>query len=144
MKRLFLVLTLTAALASPAFAQPADSTNTPPPGPPPGEGGGHHHMDFLTDAEKQELHKAHDAAITADPALGTEEKDLMDQMKQAHESGNPPSDDLKAKMHAFHEKMDAAMIKADPAVEPILAKIKAHHHDHDKGGPPPPAPAAGA
>ena len=88
-------------------------------------------MDFLTDAEKQELHKAHDAALAADATLGPEEKDLWDQMKAAHDAGGKPSDDLIAKMHAFRDKMNAAMIKADPDVAPIIAKIKAHHH----GGP---------
>jgi hypothetical protein len=103
-------------------------------------------MKFLTDAEKQEMHKAHDAAVAANPSLGTQEKDLMDQMKAAHESGQPPSDDLKAKMHAFRDTMDQAMIQADPAVAPIIAKIKAHHHgDHGgPGGPPPPPPASGS
>jgi hypothetical protein len=97
-------------------------------------------MDFLTDAEKQEMHKAHDAAVAADPSLATQEKDLMDEMKAAHESGEKPSDDLMAKMHAFREKMDAAMIKADPNVAPIIAKIKAHHGPHGgPGGPPPPS-----
>ena len=137
MKRTLLLLTLGAVLTCPSFVQ-AQSTNTPPPGPPPE---GHHHgMDFLTDAEKQELHKAHDAAVAADPTLGTEEKSLMDQMKAAHESGAPPSEDLKKQMHAFREKMDAAMIQADSAVAPIIEKIKAHHHD-GAGGPPPPPPA---
>jgi hypothetical protein len=97
-------------------------------------------MDFLTDAEKQELKAAHDKAVADNPALGTEGKDLMDQMKAAHESGTPPSEDLKAKMHAFRDKMDAAMIAADANVAPIIAKIKAHHHD-GAGGPPPPPPA---
>jgi len=91
-------------------------------------------MGFLTDAEKAELKKAHDAAITADPSLTTDE----DAMKAAHQAGTPPTDDQKAQWKAFHEKMDAAMVAADPAVAPILAKIKAHHH-HD--GPPPPAGA---
>jgi hypothetical protein len=97
---------------------------------------------MLTDAEKQELHKAHDAAIAADPTLETEGKNLMDQMKEAHDSGTKPSDDLIAKMHAFREKMDAALIKADPNVAPIIAKIKAHHGPHGgPGGPPPPSGA---
>jgi len=101
-------------------------------------------MGFLTDAEKAELKKAHDAAIAADPSLATEEQTL----KAAHESGTPPTDAQKEQFHAFREKMDAAMIKADPAVEPILAKIKAHHHGPggpggpggDGGTPPPPPP----
>ncbi len=133
MKRLLLALTLGLALASPSFAQPTDSTNAPPSGPPPG---GHfgHGMNFLTEAQKQELHKAHDAAVAANPSLGTQEKELWTEMKAAHESGQPPSDDLKDKMHAFRQTMDEAMVTADPNVAPILAEIKAHHQK-DKGGP---------
>ena len=152
MKRLLFALTLSAAVAIPALAQPTDSTapamttpsDTPPP--PHGDGGpggpgGHHDMKFLTEAEKAELKKAHEAALAADPTLKTEEEALH----AAHKPGTPPTDDQKAQMHAFREKMDAAMIKADPAVEPILAKIKAHHHGPggpggpggDKDGPPP-------
>jgi hypothetical protein len=145
MKRILLILTLGAVLTCPSHAQPADSGNPPPPppdsnGPPPGGG---HFDKILTPAEKAELKKAHDAAIAADPTLGTEEQDLHSQMKAAREAGGPPSDDLKAQMKAFHEKMDEAMSKADPAVIPILAKLKAAHHHHDGGdGPPPPPPSA--
>jgi hypothetical protein len=64
-------------------------------------------------------------------------------MKAAHESGTPPTEDQKADMKAFHEKMDAAMIQADANVAPILAKIKAHHHGFGgPGGPPPPPPSS--
>jgi Spy/CpxP family protein refolding chaperone len=142
MKNILLVLTLGAALAVPAFAQSADSTNAPPSGPPPG-GFHHDHMSFLTDAEKAELKKAHDAAIAADPSLATEEQSIHEAMQSAHESGTPPSDADKAQWHAFHDKLDAAMIAADPAVAPIIAKIKAHHHGPGASGgtPPPPPPA---
>jgi hypothetical protein len=98
-------------------------------------------MKFLTDAEKQELHKAHDAAVAADPTLVTQEKDLKDQMKEAHDSGEKPSKDLMDQMHAFRDKLDAAMIKADANVAPIIAKIKAHHPHGGPGGPPPPPPS---
>jgi len=103
-------------------------------------------MGFLTDAEKAELQKAHDAAIAADPSLKTDE----DAMKAAHQAGTPPSDADKAQWMAFHQKMDAAMIAADPDVAPIIAKIKAHHHGPGggpgpgaSGGTPPPAPPSG-
>jgi hypothetical protein len=94
----------------------------------------------LTDAEKAELKKDHDAVLAADPTLGAEEKKNMEAMQAARESGEKPTEDEMAAMKATHEKIDAAMIKLDPAVAPILAKIKAHHH-HD--GPPPPPPASG-
>ena len=141
MKRILLLLTIGAVLTCPSLVRAQDSTNTAPSGPPPG--GGHHHgMDFLTDAQKQELKAAHDKAIANDPTLATEGKDLMEQMKAARASGQPPSEDLKSKMHAFRDKMDAAMVQADANVAPILAEIKSHHHDHEgAGGPPPPAGA---
>jgi hypothetical protein len=136
MKRILLTLTFGALIACPAMAQPADDTNAPPPGPPPG---GHHHGPDLTDAEKAELKKAHDAALAADSSLAAQEKSIRDKMEADRDSGNPPSDEDKAAFKAFHEKMDAAMIKADPAVAPILAKMK--HHHGGPGGPPPPPPA---
>lgn len=118
MKRIFLSLVVGSLLAGPSFALASDA-GSPPPGPPPGgpHGG-------LTDAERQELHKAHDAAFKANPDLAAEEKDLN------------------AKMDAFHKKVDAAMIQADPAVAPIVTKMESAHHHH--GGPdgPPPAPPA--
>ena len=80
----------------------------------------------------------HIAAIAADPSLATEDKTIHDQMQADHDAGTPPSDADKAAWKAFREKMDAAMIKADAAVAPILAKLKAHHHG--PSGPPPPPP----
>jgi hypothetical protein len=146
MKRLFLCLVLGAAVACPSLTKADDSTNTPPPPPPPGEGpGGHHWGANLTDAERAELKKAHGAAITADPSLKTEEDSLHAKMKADHESGQPPSDEDKAAFKAFRDKMDAAMVKADPDVAPIIEKLKKAHHHHDGpggGGPPPPPPSA--
>jgi Spy/CpxP family protein refolding chaperone len=113
-----------------------------PPPPPPGEGGGpgghHHDLNFLTDTEKAELKKAHDAAIAADPSLAQQEKANQEAMEKAHQSGQPPTEEERTAFKAFRDKMDAAMIKADPAVAPIIEKIKAHHH-----GPPPPPPDSG-
>jgi hypothetical protein len=132
MKRTLLLLTLGAALACPSLAKAQDSTNAPPPGPPPGGP----HMDFLTDAEKQELHKAHDAAFAADPSLKIDQ----DALRESHQPGTPPTDAEKAQWRAFHEKLNAAEIAADPNVGPIIAKIKAHGHG-GPGGPPPPPPS---
>lgn len=128
MKNILLILTLGVALACPSFAKADDSTNAPP--------GGHygHGMGFLTDAQKEELKAAREAAFTADPSLKTE----ADALKASHESGTPPSDSDKASWKAFQEKLNAAMIKADPNVAPILAEIKAHHHS-GSGSPPPSA-----
>jgi hypothetical protein len=99
---------------------------------------------MLTSDEQQELEAAHKAAIQADPSLETEGKDIMEKMKAAHESGEKPSQDLIAQAHAFRKKLDEAMIKADPKVAPIIAKIEAAHaHRGGPGGPPPPPPPPG-
>jgi hypothetical protein len=115
MKRTLLVVTMGALLACPAFAQ-SDPGPMPPPGPP-GHG-------MLTSDERQELKTAHQAALQANPDLATEGKALRDQME------------------AYQKKLSAAMIAADPKVQPILAKMEAArpHHDGDDAPPPPPPP----
>jgi hypothetical protein len=123
MKRTLLLLTLGAILTCPSLAKADDST--PPPG-------GHHGMSFLTDDQKQELKSAREAAFAADPSLKTE----ADALKAAHEAGTPPSDTDKANWKAFQDKLNAAMIKADPGVKAIIDEINAHHHS-GSGGPPP-------
>jgi hypothetical protein len=134
MKRILFLLTLGAILTCPSFVKAQDnSTNAPPSGPPPGGFHHDHGMGFLTDAQKQELKAARDAAFAADPSLKTE----ADALKASHQPGTPPSDADKANWQAFQEKLNEAMVKADPNVAPILAEIKAHHHH---GGPPPPPP----
>jgi hypothetical protein len=34
-------------------------------------------------------------------------------------------------MEAFHKKLDAAMIKADPDVAPLIAKMEAARQQHE-------------
>jgi hypothetical protein len=139
MKRTLLLLTLGALLATPFLAKADDST--PPSGPPPGGAPGghheHHDLSFLTEDQKAELKKDHDAVLAADPSLATEEQSL----KAAHQPGTPPTEEEMEQMKAFHDKVEAAMIKIDPAVAPIIAEIKAHHKDHGGPGGPPPAGA---
>ena len=135
-----LTLTLGALLACPllATAQTSTSTETPS-GPPPG-GEGHHHgggpdFKFLTDAEKAELKKAHDAAEAANPDLFKQEEAFHQKMHAAHEAGTPPDQNDFQQMKTLRDQIDAAMIKADPAVAPIIEKIKAHHPHGGPGGP---------
>jgi len=97
------------ALTCPVWAQ----SDTPPPdGPPPG---GHHGMGMLTQDERTELKAAHEKADQDNPDLAAQGKQLREQFRD------------------FEKKMHEAMIKADPKVEPILAKLEAGHHH----GPPP-------
>jgi len=68
----------------------------------------------------QELNQARQDAFQANPDLAAEGKALKEQEE------------------AFHKKLEAAMIKADPKVEPILAKMKEGrpHHEGPDGSPP--------
>ncbi len=127
-----LTLTLGALLACPFLAN-AQSTDTPPPGG--GPGGHHDHFKFLTDAEKAELKKAHDAAAAANPDLFKQDEELHQKMEAARDSGNPPDKSLFEQMKTLRDQVDAAEIKADPAVAPIIEKIKAHHPHGGPGGP---------
>jgi hypothetical protein len=72
--------------------------------------------------------------------------DVIKQKKAARDAGQPLSDALKQQSTSLHAQMDAAMIKADPNVAAILAKIRAYRHS-GQGGPadgnPPPAQTDG-
>jgi len=76
MKRILLLLAVGAFIACPSTSK-AQNNPPPDPGPPPADAphAGHHHdLSFLTEAEKAELKKAHDAALAADPSLAAEGK----------------------------------------------------------------------
>ncbi len=77
-------------------------TTTPPP---PGERGGHGPMAFLSPEERAQVKAAHDKAIAEDPSL-------KEKMKAAQEA-----------FQEAREALHAAMIKVDPSVEAILAKM---------------------
>ncbi|MCE0497468.1 MAG: hypothetical protein LV481_05920 [Methylacidiphilales bacterium] len=144
MKRKLLLIALGAALAGSAWAQSTNSTNTPPANPPPPGGPPpHHRLDLskiLTPEERQELDAAHAAAIKANPDLGAQEKELIGEMQEARDSGEPPDPALFTQMADLRKKLHDAMLKTDPKIKPILAKLdaamKLHHGGF--GGPPPP------
>lgn len=109
MKSLLLVSGLSLCLSAPLWAQSDDTSTTP------ATTTAHHHRHGgagLTKEEWQELKAAHDSALQANPDLATEEKQLHEQNK------------------AHFQKMHDAMVKADPNVESILAKLKGGHHHH--------------
>src|SRR5438067_2100259 len=64
----------------------------------------------LAPEERQKVQAAHQKAMQDPAVLAAQEK-----MKEARKQ--------------FHESMHAAMIKADPTVEPILAKLPKPEHD---------------
>lgn len=73
--------------------------------PPPGERGGHGPMSLLTPEEREHVKAAHDKAIAADPSLKEKMQAAQEAFQEARE--------------ALHD----AMIKVDPSVEAILAKM---------------------
>ena len=83
-------------------------------------------MATLTPDEKTEVTSAREKAMAANPALQTEEMDLM-QKVMALQSGEADVDRqaLGVEMRAHAQKVRAAMIQADPAVQAIIVKIEA-------------------
>ncbi len=112
MKRTLLLLALGAFLAVPAFAQTAGSSLTPASPPAtthtPGDRPPGGRMGGLTPEDRQELMPARQEAMQANPELAQEQKALQD-------------------------KINAAMIKADPNVAPIIAKMEATRQKRQDG-----------
>jgi hypothetical protein len=102
---------LALALIAPAlFGQGADDQ---------GKGWKHNHdheamLANLAPEERQKVQAAHQQAMQ-DPVV-----------QAAHEK-------LKEARKQFRDSMHAAMVKADPTVEPILAKLPKHEHDEHPG-----------
>ncbi len=121
------------SLAVPFLAQAADTAN-PAPMPPPS---------LLDNDEIAQLQKARVQVFSANPDLKAEEEKL----KAFHDSAQstPPSAEQKTAMFAewkdYRQKMRAAMLKIDPTLKPIFAKLDqaAKHHGAAAS---PPAPAS--
>jgi hypothetical protein len=121
------------------FAQTATpGTTTPSTTPAPtctADGGKHHHGfgNVLTDAEKAQLKKAYETAITSNPSLKTQEDALKQQFKTLKASGTATDDQKQAlhqQMHDLHKQIEAAELAADPTLAPVFAKLKAAHKEH--------------
>jgi outer membrane protein TolC len=79
----------------------------------------------LTPDEDREVNSAINAALTSNPDLSAEENALMAKLSAARGAGGQVDPNLKTELHAFNDKLSAAMVKADPKVAPLLAKIAA-------------------
>ena len=123
MKRTFLLLALGWAMISATAAQ-SGSTNSSS-NPPPAK-----NTSILSSEEDQEVSKAHRAALSADPSLAATEQELWAKLKAARDAGGGPNPDLKTELLDFNTKLEAAMVKADPKVEPLLAKLEAARSHH--------------
>jgi hypothetical protein len=116
-------LILGTAGVSTSFAQ-----TTPAPAPDNAKGG---HAAVLTDAEKAELDKARDQVLAANPDLKKESDAVAAQREKVKIAGASASkDDRKAAKQAGHDleaKLRPAMLKVDPNLAPIFAKLDAAH-----------------
>lgn len=133
----FLALALATASVTATFAQttPATASTTTPAAPTCTAGGKHHHGSVLTAAEKTQLKTAHDEVIATDPSLKTDADNLKQQFAALKSAGDNATADQKKTLHEqardFHQKLQAAELKLDPTLAPVLAKVNAmHKHGH--------------
>jgi hypothetical protein len=84
-------------------------------------------LSSLTPDEKNELLNARTKAMADNPGLQTDEMGLVEKGMML-QSGNASPEDRKAFVtaaRAYKDKLQAAMIKADPNIQPILTKLEA-------------------
>ncbi len=135
-----LTLALGTASVTGAFAQTTSTTPTtaatmlPAPGTPDTSKKGEKHLaKILTPAELAQYQKDQAAVLAANPDLKTEADNLKAQHEALKSQGASASADAKAALKAAHkdyeEKMQIAMLKLDPSVAPILAKLNAAHKE---------------
>jgi hypothetical protein len=139
--------TLGTASAPAVFAQTATNAAPTPPAAPTDNGGrssaagdtgggrqssgdtGGGRQSVLTADEKAQLNKARDAVLAANPDLKTEADNLKQQGAKLRSESDSASDDdrqaLKTKIKDHDAKMRAAMLKLDPTLAPIFAKLDA-------------------
>jgi hypothetical protein len=114
---LALVLTLTSLGSGDVRA--ADSTNAAPNAKPP--------VSILDNDEMQQLKKAREKVLAANPDLKTEEEKLKALHDSAQSQNPPPTAAQRNAMFAewktYQKKVRAAMLKVDPTLAPIFAKL---------------------
>jgi hypothetical protein len=106
----------------------ADATTNAGAGAPPSPNARENRMiSFLTPAEQDQYAAARAKALTDNPALKTEGEELLSEGKDVMEDGT--MEDKQAfmeKMTSHRQKLRQAMLKEDPTLEPVFAKIDAH------------------
>ena len=75
--------------------------------------------------DDQELVRAYQGALKANPELQELKKRLSDQFHTATAAGQSPSEDLRKAEVAYQQALHAAMLKIDPNVGIILHKMGA-------------------
>ena len=145
---ILLALALGMASASGAFAQTtaATPTATTPATAVPDKKGKHNAEASLTPAESTQLEKDRNAVLAANPDLKAEADALKDQKKAAKGQGPDAKAAYKQEAKAHEQKVEVAMLKLDPGIAPVLAKLKgakkAERKANKNGNTPAPVPAA--
>ena len=103
--------------------------------------GGHGRMGFLSAEDRQHLMRVRQQVLVANPDLKTEGESLMKEREYVKNKGTDATADDKQTLRnnflAHSEKMEAAMVKVDPTVQPILEQVKAHmkeRYEQKSGG----------
>ena len=130
--RLFLMAALMAGgmFANPAWAQDAGNSGAAAGGATASGQGGGGHLSFLSADDRQHLLRVRQQVLEQNPDLKTEQESLQKERQYVRDKGADATSDDKAMLRnnfmAHNEKMSAAMVKADPTVQPILEQVKEH------------------
>jgi len=89
-----------------------------------------HRLDFLSREDKMHLLRVRRQVLQSDPSLKAEAESLRQDAQSVRNKGSDVTAEDKAalrhRLREHREKMDAAMVKADPTIQPVLDQIKAH------------------
>ena len=128
------------AFSGMAWAQDTDGAGAVPGGNGAGGGGAEraHRLSFLSAQDRQHLMRVRHEAMAGDPELKSEQESLKQEWQALKAQGsNATAEDKKAlrdQLRAHNEHLDAAMLKVDPTVQPILDQIKAHRSERFQQG----------
>jgi hypothetical protein len=93
-----------------------------------GGAGGHGRLSFLSREDRQHLMRVRQQVLNDNPDLKTEQDSLTKEREYVKNKGTDATADdkqtLRNNFMAHSEKMEAAMVKADPTVQPIIDQIK--------------------
>jgi hypothetical protein len=95
-------------------------------------------LSFLSAEDRQHLMRVRRQAMEGDPQLKSEQESLKQEWQalKAKGSGATAEDKeaLVKSLRAQNEHLDAAMLKIDPTIQPILDQIKAHRQERFQQG----------
>jgi hypothetical protein len=131
--RNFLLATMLAgvsAFSGMAQAQATGDSDTSAGAGSPGDAGRGQRLSYLSAQDRQHLLRVRRQVLAGDPDLKSEQESLRKEADFVKGKGTDASADDKETLRnnflAHREKMNAAMVKADPTVQPILDQVDAH------------------